>query len=802
MRYENGFIVADVYGICDAAFRGGDIDSRRAPDTSKPDEGSMAWRLSCIREGSLTELPLESEISLGDISFRLTAYAAVSAGTLRLEELRVARSYMDMKAPNKRMLAPLYLTAHLLCEARGLAYADMKLSCRLGDRERSFEYRMDAESLRLYCHSALLAAERRARHVKDRAERIIPAVKEGSTFPYPSLREGQDDLVGEVYRSIKGGKRLFAQAPTGIGKTLSTLYPAVRAVGDGHIDKIFYLTARASTRREAFAAAKKLFLSGAPLRSCVISAKEQVCACEAAKRGRVSSYCNPADCPYAAGYYDRADDAIFELLGECHGFSRSAICEAAERHCVCPYELSLDLSEFCDIIICDYNYAFDPAAYFRRYFGPGAEPLRSVFLVDEAHNLPDRARDMYSVELRRSEFEWVYAKVKAPDAELDTALQEIIMTIHGLRRLCRDDLIKTPEGERGFWMSRQALPGFPDKLRAFLTGCEKWLRDKREHPLFGAVTDLCSSVRKYLRICEYYDDKFLTYVEIMGKETRVRIFCLDPSGVVGDRLKKAKSAVFFSATLTPLDYFRDILGGDTEYSPTLELPSPFPRENLCVAAVDTVSTRSDDRCERTYRRIASCIAAAVSPRAGNYICYFPSYSFMEEVCKLFKKKYPSVQTVVQEKGMSLAKRESFLSAFRDDVGVLRVGFCVLGGSFSEGVDLPGSRLIGSIVVGVGIPGLSNERNIIRDYYEERVGRGYDYSYTFPGMNAVLQAAGRVIRRDSDCGVVVLIDDRYAQPLYRTLFPEHWRGMQFAGNPASLAELIRRFWEKRDKTQKN
>ena len=800
MRYENGKIVADVYDICDLASRGGDIDSRRAPVSAKSDEQARAWRLARIKDGSLTEKRLELDIPLGDLTFSLVAYATLSDGGLCLEELRTAHSYTDMKAPSKNMLLPLYLTGYMFCEAEGLSSLHMKLTCRLGDRERSYGYRLDAASLGLHCQSILLAVERRARHIKDRAERVIPAVREKSTFPYSGLREGQDMLITEVYRAIRGGKRLFAQAPTGIGKTLSTLYPAARAIGEGHIDKIFYLTARASTRREAFSAAKKLFLSGAELRTCIISAKEQVCACEAARQGRVSSYCNPSDCPYAAGYYDRADDAIFELMDKCHGYSRSAICEMAEKHRVCPYELSLDLSEFCDIIICDYNYAFDPSAYFRRYFSPSAEPIRSVFLVDEAHNLPDRARDMYSVELKKSDFERVYAKVKAPDAELDTALQNIILTIHSLKRLCRDDLIKTPEGERGFWMSRQALPGFPDKLRAFLTGCDKWLKDKREHPLFGQVTDLCASVRKYLRICEYYDDKFLTYVEIMGKETRVRIFCLDPSGVVGERLLRARSAVFFSATLTPLDYFRDILGGDAEYSPTLELPSPFPRENLCVAAVDTVSTRSDDRNERTYRRVAACIAAAVSPRAGNYICYFPSYSVMEEVCKVFKKKYPKVQTVVQERGMSLARRENFLSAFRDDVGVLRVGFCVLGGSFSEGVDLPGSRLIGSIVVGVGIPGLSNERNIIRDYYEERVGRGYDYSYTFPGMNAILQAAGRVIRRDSDCGIVVLIDDRYAQPLYRSLFPEHWRGMQFAGNPASLAELVRRFWEKRDKNQ--
>jgi Rad3-related DNA helicase len=234
----------------------------------------------------------------------------------------------------------------------------------------------------------------------------------------------------------------------------------------------------------------------------------------------------------------------------------------------------------------------------------------------------------------------------------------------------------------------------------------------------------------------------------------------------------------------------------------LELPSPFPEGNLCIAAVDTVSTRCDDRNERTYRKIATCIAATVSAKAGNYICYFPSYAFMESVMKAFCRKYPNVKTVVQKRCMTLAQKESFLSAFKNDTGILRVGFCVLGGSFSEGVDLPGSRLIGSIVVGTGIPGLSNERNIIRDYYEEKNGRGYDYSYSFPGMNSVLQAAGRVIRRDTDRGVVVLIDDRYSEPLYAHLFPEHWESIKFAGNPASLAEIVRRFWKKHEENEKN
>ena len=261
-------------------------------------------------------------------------------------------------------------------------------------------------------------------------------------------------------------------------------------------------------------------------------------------------------------------------------------------------------------------------------------------------------------------------------------------------------------------------------------------------------------------------------------------------------MRKGVASILFSATITPLDYFTDVRGGG-KLADTLTLPTPFRQENLFVAAVDSVSTRFEDRNEKTYRRIATMIAASVSARPGNYMVYFPSYSFMEEVRKCFEKKYPAVRLIVQRRGMGRMEKEAFLSAFKEDEGRLRIGFCVLGGSFSEGVDLPGKQLIGTVVVGVGLPGISNENNIIKEYYDIKSECGYDYAYTYPGMNQVLQAAGRVIRRDSDCGIVVLIDDRYADPKYQALFPPQWSHMVFTGNAASLAKAVGDFWRSVD-----
>ena len=406
---------------------------------------------------------------------------------------------------------------------------------------------------------------------------------------------------------------------------------------------------------------------------------------------------------------------------------------------------------------------------------------------------------MYSCEILRTDFEELYKAIGNESEELDASLEKVILYLRSLRKLCRDTLVKTADGERGFYMSREKISGLQEIMSAFATAADEWKRGNREHPLYVKINSLTSMVKKYLLICEYYDEKFLTYVELINGDTRVRVFCLDPSGIISEKLDFATSSVLFSATFAPMDYYTNLCGA-RKTDLILELPSPFPEDNLCIAAVDTVSTRADDRDLSNCRKVATCIAATVSARAGNYICYFQSYAYMEKVYSIFTKKYPDVKTVLQKKGMSFEEKEKFISFFKDDTGVLRIGFCVLGGSFSEGVDMPGNKLIGTVIVGTGMPGISNERNILRDYYDlQSENMGYDYAYTYPGMNAVLQAAGRVIRRDTDRGIVVLIDDRYATPQYAAMYPIQWRNIQFAGNPKSLAEIARRFWKKSDGT---
>lgn len=613
---------------------------------------------------------------------------------------------------------------------------------------------------------------------------------DGVPFPYPEIREGQEEMIRGVMNAIRREKRLFVCAPTGIGKTVSALYPAVRAFGSGLCDKIFYLTAKTSTSLEAYHAAGKLFEAGAHLRTVVLGAKEAACP---SKRG-CGKYCNTRDCARLRDAKERTQKALEELLGKQNGFYSSVIREVADRHGLCPYELSLDLSELCDIIICDYNYLFDPMVHLKRYFDGERSFGDYIFLLDEAHNLVDRARAMFTVTLSQKRLLALGEAIPEENASLFAILSPLLGAMEGTREMCRENRQAQADGSTaGYYIGQMRAEELDKAILTFAQKANEWLRAHREDEMYDALNELFRETQRYTAILSRYDEKFITYIEETSEDLKVSLICMDPTEVVGERLDMGRASVLFSATLTPLTYFSDLLGGD-KHSAFLELASPYEAENLCVAAVDSISTRFEDRA-KSYKKVATYIAASVSARAGNYMVYFPSYSYLEKVHEAFCKKYPDVCTVVQKKGMNLREKEEFLASFPEDTGKMRIGFCVLGGSFSEGVDLPGSRLIGSIVVGVGLPGFSSERNIMRDYFQNRYENGFEYAYTYPGMNNVLQAAGRVIRRDEDKGIVVLIDDRYGTPTYQKLFPKHWEHLKYAGNPASLAEIARKFWKK-------
>ena len=481
------------------------------------------------------------------------------------------------------------------------------------------------------------------------------------------------------------------------------------------------------------------------------------------------------------------------------------------------------------MVICDYNYLFSPSVYLRRYFSEGiphTEGHRYIFLIDEAHNLPDRARDMYGGALSLSGVTAVQDAMHQWEGRIGTdlivptedvgaaedksaprlrsgSLDDLIGVLSRMSASCAETLVVDEDGvRRGVNLDRNQPVVLCDTVRSLSTLCDRWLRRNLTHPLYPTVDGLAAALRAFRTASDYYDRRFATFVEVEGEDVRVKLTCLDPAGILRPILQKAEARILFSATLTPNDYYADVLGGDRD-SVLVNFESPFPRDRLCVAICEEVSTRYEDR-DQSCRRIMNYIAATISAKRGNYMVYFPSYAYMEKVYALFQKKYPTVKTVVQTPGMTYAEREAFIAAFTPDNKELLVGFCVLGGSFSEGVDLPGRCLIGTVIVGVGIPALSSERNIMREYYDETRtgedfetaagGEGYAYAYTYPGMTHVLQAAGRVIRRPEDLGVVVLLDDRYAAEPYLHLYPEHWDMISAVEDAPSLYEYLKAFWE--------
>lgn len=802
MRYEveRAAVVLSVGELCEIAFLPRDLDLRypHAASPARAALGADVHRRLQAEAGALytSEVSFTHTELYGGLHYEVSGRAdGIIFGTpIVVDEIKTVKGRLMHQRPDPRHEAQMKCYAYFLCVQRELDEVQGRLTYYCID-DGSLKYvtaTYRREELREFFLGLLSRVEYRAQILAERETLLRPSAAEGH-FPYSSVREGQDVLIKECYRDIRAGKRLFAEAPTGIGKTVSTLYPAVRALGEGHVDKIFYLTAKAAVRREAFSTAAAIFEAGAHLRTLVLTARDQLCKNEPAKNdpAGISHHCNPVDCPLAKGFYEKCGNAVCELLSLQSGYSRQTVEQISERYGICPYEFQLELSEFCDVLICDYNYVFDPQIYLRRYFSEDAPSIRSVLLVDEAHNLAARARSMYSVSLTNEDVAELWRILPESDP-LRARLERLSVTMHGFRRLCRDSIEKDAEGvERGYYLTHSPMEELHKLVEETRLSVDAWLRTHRGDGCEADAEALSSKLKRFSLIAECYDRSFLTFIELEGDLRTVRLLCLDPASVLDACLSRAHAAVLFSATLTPIDYFADILGGG-KHAIKLSLPSPFDPKNLYLCAVTGISTRFEDR-QKSYRKLVSVIAATATGKRGNYIVYFPSYDYMEHVFEAFTSRYPEILTVRQTRGMSPREREAFLDSFLED-GKLRIGFCVLGGSFSEGVDLPGKRLIGTVIVGTGLSAITNEGNILCEHYEATRERGFDYAYVYPGMNRVLQAAGRVIRRDEDRGVVILVDDRYAEPRQQMLFPEHWEHVQYARNATELAENVREFWK--------
>jgi len=687
-----------------------------------------------------------------------------------------------------------------------MTYADLEK-----EGVRQFLYAFSVQELSNWFHQLLQEYAKWASFAVEWEEKRNRSVQ-GMAFPY-LYRPGQHELAVDIYRTILRSRELFVQAPTGIGKTMAAVFPSVHALGAGLADKIFYLTAKTITRTVAENAFADLRRQGLYLKLITLTAREKICVLD-------EPDCNPERCPRARGHYDRINDAIYDMLLTQNHYSREAIERQAEKWRVCPHELQLDLSVFADAVICDYNYVFNPDARLKRFFGEGSRKGRYVFLIDEAHNLVERGREMFSADIRKGDFlearrlmknavtEIPHHLAHKPDAgpangrkisgDLNLEIQSVMHSLSSCSRI----LLKYSRECEGEELKVIAPPEELAIQMMNLSGrLEEFLSDLPDGDLRKTMLAFYFKVRSFVNMYELADDHYLVYGQKTGRDDFfLKLFCVNPSENLQQCLDRGRSTVFFSATLLPVDYYRKLLT-TREDTYAVYIPSPFDRRKRLIFAGSDVSSRYKRRGHEEYARIASYIRLIAEKKSGNYMVFFPSYQMMDNVFELFctgtdciKEDFSSegrgegkgIACIRQTPQMTEKEREQFLASFREKRQETLVGFCVLGGIFAEGIDLTGESLIGAIIVGTGLPQIGAERELLREYY------GFDYAYLYPGMNKVLQAAGRVIRTSEDCGIIALLDDRFLSGSYRPLFPREWADLKRV-TVKTVGSVLENFW---------
>lgn len=868
--------------LVEFVLRHGDIDNRHqaAPDNAMQ-EGSRIHRMIQRRMGTEYQAEVPLKISFEETGYLLTVEGRADGiihheGRVIIDEIKgVYRDPARWRDPMPLHLAQAKCYAYIYGLQQELQQIQVRITyCHIPTEElRYFYLDYTFAELRQWFEE-LMGSYRRWADYSWNWKRIRQASISGLKFPF-SYREGQRELAADVYRTIYHGKKLFLEAPTGVGKTISTIYPAVQAMGQGKGDKLFYLTAKTITRTVADDTLELLREKGLRFKSVMLTAKEKICFME-------ETECNPDYCPYAKGHYDRINDAVYDLLTARESFSRERIEEYAEKHHVCPFEMCLDMSLFADAVICDYNYLFDPHVYLKRFFADSSEG-DYIFLIDEAHNLLERGREMYSaalvketlLELRRELKQTVASEISGKGKKGDISGQ-LTWELTGDMTDKLTEVAESPEEEtreseadetlyhlsavkRHAAKGRSVLvrQGYADKMLYQLEKCNRaMLLMKRECDQSCVVQDIDSVVQPLMRLQAVLDDylaeqeegqpavrellldfyfeisHFLEMYELAdenyAKYTQLqedgsfllKLFCMNPAENLRRCMERGRSSILFSATFLPIQYYKKLLGGDAEDYEVYAKSVFNPAKQALFIAGD-VTSKYTRRSETEYYNIAAYIEEIVKNRHGNYMVFFPSYTFMYAIYEIYTEHFckEGCRCIIQGERMSEAEREDFLAQFRgsdSDVsttGVISavadvmaesiaveieeedsilIGFCVLGGIFSEGIDLKNDDLIGAVIVGTGFPQVCFERELLKDFFDGDGESGFDYSYRFPGMNKVLQAAGRVIRTVEDVGIVALLDERFLQPAYRRMFPREWEHFETV-TLGTVAKRVERFW---------
>lgn len=777
---EEKIIRISVRNLVEFILREGDIDNRKAglPDKEAMQLGGRIHRKIQRQMGSdyYAEVPLKITVPCEGFAIQIEGRAdgiQKTADGVVVDEIKgVLRELEYIEKPVSVHLAQAKCYGYIYGKQQELDSITIQMTyCQMETEEvKRFQETFSIEELERWFLDIVMQYEKWARFQVEWRQTRDATIKEAE-FPYP-YREGQRELVTSVYRTILRKKKLFIQAPTGVGKTMATIFPAVKAVGEGLGDKIFYLTAKTITRTVAEQAFQILKKNGLQYKVATLTAKEKICFCEKAE-------CNPDACPYAKGHFDRVNDAVYEMITTMEEMSRENIETQAKKHSVCPFEMGLDVSLWVDAIICDYNYVFDPNAHLKRFFSEGKKG-EYLFLIDEAHNLVERGREMYSAVLYKEEFLQMKKAVRYESVKLTRQLEGCNQMLLEMKRECQT------------YKEYNSISHFALKLLNVMNGLQKLLEEKEQ--VDEEVLEFYFHVRNFLNIYEEVDENYVIYTELEeGGDFKLKLFCVNPAVNLQNFLSQGNSTVFFSATLLPIRYYKKLLSVETD-DYAVYAHSPFKEANRLLVLGQDVSTKYTRRGYEMYERFAIYIKNVMQAKPGNYLVFFPSYRFMEEVRETFERyRTEEMCCMMQEQNMNEQDREAFLQEFEAEREGSLAGFCVMGGIFSEGIDLTEERLIGAIIVGTGLPQVCYEREILKQYFEQHGEDGFDYAYLYPGMNKVLQAAGRVIRTEEDRGVIALLDDRFLGRRYQEIFPREWKRIAYC-NVETIGGKIEQFWK--------
>ena len=774
-----------VRALVEFVLRSGDIDNRRSGAAQKDAmaAGTRIHKKIQKRMGGnyRAEVPLKYTALDEEEDIELLVEGRADGifeedGIVTIDEIKGV--YMDLERLTEPVvvhMAQAMCYGYFYCCDRDLDGVRIQLTyCNLETEEiRRFHEDRSKEELEVWFRSVIHEYFKWARYLCHHELQRNQSIS-GLEFPFP-YREGQRDLAVAVYKTISRKKRLFIQAPTGIGKTLSTIFPAVQAMGAGKASKVFYLTAKTITRTVAEEAFRILRSRGLVFTAVTITAKEKLCPME-------KTECNPEACPYAKGHFDRVNEAVFDILHLEQEMDRETVLRYAEKYRVCPFEFCLDISSWTDGIICDYNYVFDPNVRLKRYFADGASG-DYLFLVDEAHNLVSRAREMYSASVYKEDFLEVKRIIKGKSPRLERQLDRCNKLLLSMKRECGD------------WQLLEDVTGLAAGIMTAFSYMETFMEEFPEFPDRETVLDFYFCLRDFLNVYEELDGHYRIYEENREDGSfLVRLFCVDPSRLLSGCMDQGASTILFSATLLPVRYYKTLLSGNQE-DYAVYVNSPFPEENRLLMVAEDVSSRYTRRSPSEYRKVADYIRIVTQSRPGNYMVFFPSYQYMGEIEEILEEEPLKADLLVQGQGMGEAEKAEFLEEFEKERSHSLAAFCVMGGVFSEGIDLKEERLIGVIVVGTGLPMVCVEQEVLKGYFDETEEKGFDFSYQYPGMNKVLQAAGRVIRTPGDRGVILLLDDRFLRRDHLELFPREWEHFQVV-NRGNAARCLEDFWNGR------